>query len=54
MFAKCPKLTSLNISGWDVSNVTTVLEMFKGSPNVQIEGMDDLDFSHANGVNKMY
>lgn len=54
MFAQCPKLVSLNISGWDVSNVITVLEMFKGSPNVQIEGMDDLDFSHANGVNNMY
>lgn len=51
MFAQCPNLTSLDVSGFNTSNVTEMSEMF-----ADCENLKELDLSNFNtkNVTNMY
>ncbi|MBR3328214.1 MAG: BspA family leucine-rich repeat surface protein [Atopobiaceae bacterium] len=54
MFYGCSSLTSLDLSGWDTSNVTTMDDMFYGCSSLTSLDISEWDTSKAMGMGDMF
>ena len=55
LFSTCSNLTSVNVSGWDTSNVTAMNDMFcQCSSLVSIEGLDTWDTGNVTNMQGMF
>ena len=54
MFGWCPSLKSLDLSGWDTSNVENMSCVFSGCNNLKSLDLSDWDTSNAISMSGMF